>query len=317
VTQQYLLSLLKNLNSEFGQVLLNSLNDGIYLLDHDRRITFWNKGAERITGYSEAEVIGRKCSDNLLTHIDERGLSLCKDFCPAEQTLRDGNIRHQEAYLHHKEGYRLPVIVHTLPIPNKDGSAVGVAELFSDMSPKISVPQKIEDLERMALLDSQTEIANRQFLEMHLQSRLEEMQKYRLPFGVLFIDIDHFHKVNEIYSREVGNRILRVVAKTLFSNIRFFDVVGRWDREEFLVVLLNINESRMDMVANKLRLLIAQSTITVETDFVSTTVSIGATLAQRKDTMETLVKRAEQLMFHSKWLGRNRVSLTFGEKEER
>jgi diguanylate cyclase (GGDEF)-like protein/PAS domain S-box-containing protein len=316
VTQQYLLNLLKNLNNEFSEVFFNSLNDGIYLLDHDRRITFWNKGAERITGYSAAEVIGRKCSDNLLTHIDERGLSLCKDFCPAEQTLRDGNIRHLEVYLHHKEGYRLPVVVHTLPIRNKDGFAVGVVELFSDMSPKVSVPQKIEDLERMALLDPQTEIPNRQFLEMHLHSRLEEMQKYNLPFGVLFIDIDNFHKVNEIYSREVGDRILRVVAKTLFSNIRFFDVVGRWDREEFLVVILNINESKMDVVANKLRLLVAQSTITVETDFVSTTVSIGATLAQWKDTVETLVKRAEQLMLHSKWLGRNRVSLRLGEKEK-
>lgn len=317
MTQKNLVNLLKNFNSEFGELFLNNLNDGIYLLDHDRRITFWNKGAERITGFSEAEVIGRKCSDNLLIHIDEQGLSLCKDFCPAEQTLRDGNIRNLEAYLHHKEGYRLPVVLHTLPIPNKDGSAAGVVELFSDMSPKVSVPQKIEDLERMALLDPQTEIANRQFLEMHLHSRLEEMQKYRLPFGVLFIDIDHFHKVNELYGREVGDRILRVVAKTLFSNIRFFDVVGRWDREEFLVVILNINESKMDMVANKLRLLVAQSTITVETDFVSTTVSIGATLAQWKDTIETLVKRAEQLMFHSKWLGKNRVSLTFGEKEER
>jgi len=74
-------------------------------------------------------------------------------------------------------------------------------------------------------------------------------------------------------------------------------------------------KNRLDIVANKLRLLVAESYITVETGLLNATVSMGATLVQRFDTIESLVKRAEELMLHSKWLGRNKVSLTIAQKE--
>jgi PleD family two-component response regulator len=68
-------------------------------------------------------------------------------------------------------------------------------------------------------------------------------------------------------------------------------------------------------VANKLRLLIAESYITTETGMLNTTVSMGASLVLRYDTVESLIKRGEQLMMHSKWLGKNRVSMSFVQKE--
>ena len=77
----------------------------------------------------------------------------------------------------------------------------------------------------------------------------------------------------------------------------------------------DIAEGRLDIVANKLRLLIAASYITTETGMLNATVSIGASIVQRYDTVEALVKRTEQLMLHSKWLGKNRVSLSFTQKD--
>jgi Response regulator containing a CheY-like receiver domain and a GGDEF domain len=72
-----------------------------------------------------------------------------------------------------------------------------------------------------------------------------------------------------------------MIARTLHKNIRYFDVVARWDNEEFLIGLLNIDENRLDIVANKLRLLVAESYINVETGLLNATISMGATLVQR------------------------------------
>ena len=76
-----------------------------------------------------------------------------------------------------------------------------------------------------------------------------------------------------------------MISRTLHKNIRYFDIVGRWDVEEFLIILLNIDESRLDIVANKLRLLVADSYITIETGALSATVSMRACLVQRYDSV--------------------------------
>lgn len=303
-------------NKKFYEILLNKLNDGIYFLDQERKIFFWNQGAEQIAGFKASEVIGKRCSDNILIHVDERGISLCEENCPVKKTLSEGKIHSLEAYLHHKDGYRLPTSIHVIPIHNKELEVIGAVETFCDISPKLLMPQRTQELKRMNLFDSLTETGNKTFLEMHLNSRLDEMHRYRLPFGVLFVDIDHLSTVNETHGTDVGDRILRMVAQTLSNNIRFFDIIGRWGGEEFLVIVLNVDEPKLDFVANKLRLLVEQSNIMVEeTQLARVTVSIGVTIAQRIDTVKILMKRAESLMNHSKWLGRNRVSLNF-EKEE-
>jgi GGDEF domain-containing protein len=92
--------------------------------------------------------------------------------------------------------------------------------------------------------------------------------------------------------------------------------VGRWDSDEFLLAVLNVDESKLDLVGNKIRLLIEKSNIMVSTRLVRVTVSIGATLAFRVDSLDVLVSRAESLMKHSKWLGRNKVSLKIEKDNE-
>ena len=80
----------------FYKNLLDSLHDGVYFVDRDRRITYWNSGAERISGYESSEVVGRRCSDDLLMHIDKEGSCLCGAKCPLAHTLDDGLIREAE-----------------------------------------------------------------------------------------------------------------------------------------------------------------------------------------------------------------------------
>jgi len=315
-TEKQISEVFEGATRSFTNTLLNQINEGVCCVDRDRRIVLWNKGAEATTCIEQSEVLGKQCPEDVVLLMDHEGNSIDPEKCPINATLKDGMIRSAELYIRHKDGYRLPVFLRVIPVFKEDGEIIGAAEVFTDTSPKVTIPLNVNELERMALIDTETGITSRKYLEMHLAARLDEFQKYNLPFGLIYADVDHYNKILERYGRFNAAKVLRMIARTVHKNIRYFDVVGRWDMEEFMIVLLNLDETRLDNVSNKLRLLVAESYISVETGVLSATISMGACLVQRYDTIETLVKRAEQLMMHSKWRGRNKVSMSFVQKEE-
>ncbi|GAB6276739.1 MAG: hypothetical protein SAMD01599839_12790 [Rectinema sp.] len=73
--------------------ILQVLHEGVYIVDKERRIQYWNAAAEAITGYSAKTVIGRRCADNILRHVSEDGQQLCTSGCPLQATLEDGKTR--------------------------------------------------------------------------------------------------------------------------------------------------------------------------------------------------------------------------------
>jgi len=296
-------------DKDFTEVLLNNIHDGIFFLDPDFRIFFWNKGAEQITGFALEDVNGRKCSDKIINPVDISGNSLCEEGCPVKRVLSDGQTHSAEAYLQHKKGYRIPVIIRSFPIFGEGGEIVALVQAFHDNTPKFILPQQRAELERMQLLDPLTEVGNQRFLEIHLLSRLEEIKKYRIPFGLLYIDVDNLKIVNDSFGKPAGDQVLRSIAKTISNNIRLFDIVGRWDSDEFLVIVLNVDENNLDFVGNKIRLLVEKSNILAGSKSVRVTVSVGATVAFRVDSLENLLALARSSMEQSKWLGRNKVSV--------
>lgn len=300
----------------FFNILLNQVQDGVLCLDQDRRVVFWGKGAGLLTGFEPADVLGKQCPEDLDLLSGPDGAPLDPGTSPVVATLGDGTVRSAELFVRHKDGYRLPVSLRVVPAIREDGEIIGAAALFTNLSPKVTIPLGVNDLERQGFLDTETGIPGRKFLDLHLAARLDEYQKYGLPFGLVYADVDNYGKILEKYGRFNAAKVLRMVARTIHKNVRYFDIVGRWDHEEFLVLFLNIDESRLDIVANKLRLLIADSYISVETGTLGATVSMGACLVQRYDSAEGLVKRANQLMLHSKWRGRNKVSLSFVANQE-
>ena len=90
--------------ADLHKTIVENLSDGIYMVDRERQITYWNRGAERISGYSSAEVVGRHCFDNILGHVDAAGNSLCHSACPLAQTMSDGDAREVSIWLKHADG---------------------------------------------------------------------------------------------------------------------------------------------------------------------------------------------------------------------
>ncbi len=289
--------------------VLDNLFDGLYITDAERRITFWNRAAERITGYGREEVLGRSCADNILVHVDSGGVNLCNGQCPLAHAIQDHQPRQAEVFLHHKAGHRVPVLVRVSPLLDARGEALGAVEVFSDNTAQFDLAARVGELERMAMLDSFTGLGNRRFLEHSLENLLALYRRYAWPFALVFLDLDDFKQINDGFSHLVGDKVLKMVAGTLQRNVRSFDLLGRWGGEEFLIALTNIDEQRLREVLEKLRRLVEASAFWIDERRVGVTISAGATMARRDDTLQTLIERADQLMYVSKGGGKNRVTI--------
>ncbi len=297
-----------DLELESYEKVIASLHDGLYFVDRDMTIIYWNKAAERISGFTADEVVGKSCGDGILTHIDSEGCNLCKTGCPLAKTIADGKPRENEIYMHHKDGHRVPVSVRVSTLTDADGTVTGGIELFTDISNQAANELRVKELEKLALLDNLTQLANRNYIEREIQGRFEEKKRLQVPFGIFFIDIDHFKKFNDRYGHDVGDEVLKFVANTFTANTRPFDLYGRWGGEEFIGIIRNINDADLVMLGNRLRELIAESYVLQGEEKLSVTISIGATLVTEEDTLDTLLKRADTLLYASKAAGRNRLT---------
>jgi diguanylate cyclase (GGDEF)-like protein/PAS domain S-box-containing protein len=303
------MKLQKTPTDQFYQDLMEILYDGVYFVDLNRKITYWNKGAEQISGYSPERAIGSYCYENLLQYVTEDGVQICHNDCPLKATIGDGRQRETELYLRHADGFRIPVLVRTFPIHDEKGNLIGGVEVFSNNQTIMKMKRRVSKLEQTVVYDPLTQIGNRKHIEVKINSALQEYQHMRFPFGILFIDIDHFKVINDTFGHITGDKVLRAVANTLRYNLRETDTCGRWGGEEFLVLAFNLNNETLKIIAEKLRSLVEQTTITTKTGQPRVTISIGATLVRNEDTLESLIYRADKLMYKSKANGRNCVTI--------
>lgn len=297
------------LDEQTYQSIVDNLYEGLYFVDTDRVITYWNKAAERISGFSAAEVVGKHCHDNILTHIDANGKQLCMGLCPLAATMQDRELREAEVFLHHKDGHRVPVAVRTSPLTGEDGTVIGGIEIFTDMSNSEANLVRIRELEELAFLDTLTRLASRAFMEKELATRVEESRRYGMPFGVLFLDVDHFKTFNDTWGHETGDQVLKVVADTMTSNSRPFDSFGRWGGEEFLGIIRHVDADGLIISGERLRRAIEGAYIMSNNEKIAVTVSLGGAVFRPGESAADLVRRADEALYASKRAGRNRLTI--------
>jgi diguanylate cyclase (GGDEF)-like protein/PAS domain S-box-containing protein len=290
--------------------LLDSLYEGVYAVDKEQKVTFWNRGAEKITGFTPEEVALNQYCQNLLMHVDTEGNILCDQKCPVAATIRDGKVREAKFYFQHKDGFRIPVAARILPMFDERNDIVGAIEIFNDLSNRGLQEKELQELRDLAMIDGLTGVRNRRAGEVALRGKMLDFNKAGVPYGVLFFDIDHFKYVNDQYGHRVGDDVLRMVAMTLKNSVRPTDIVMRWGGEELVVVVSgDINEKNLRHIAEKLRMLISKCELESAGARIRVTVSVGATIGRREDTLESVVERSDMLMYQSKQAGRNKTTL--------
>ena len=134
-----------------AETILDSLNDGLYVTDTERRILYWSKSAERITGWTPSDVVGSRCHDNILNHVDKDGRRLCgEEFCPLYRSMRT-NTRSSSPLIvfgQAKGGGRVPMAVSVAPVQDAEGLVIGGVETFSDFT------ETYADLKRARLIQT-------------------------------------------------------------------------------------------------------------------------------------------------------------------
>ena len=297
------------LSSDYLEII-QSVHDGIYIVDKQRRIIFWNNGAERISGFRHDDVVNRYCSENILNHVDASGENLCKTICPLGRTLSDGKKRNADVFLHNKKGHRVPVHVQTTPLIH-DGEIIGAVEIFREIHKAVDIEEMIGLLSEQSLLDHLTGVANRRFIDITLDAKIKELERYSWPFSIALCDIDDFKIVNDTYGHLTGDDVLVMVSRSLTGALRSFDFVGRWGGEEFLVILPGITmQNQLESICRRIVRIVAASRIDIrDQTTLSVTISCGATQAVTVDTAKTLLNRADKGLYASKRNGKNMVTI--------
>jgi diguanylate cyclase (GGDEF)-like protein/PAS domain S-box-containing protein len=290
----------------FYKELLDHLSDGVYFVDLERRVLYWNEGAYRLTGYKAEELLGRSCEDDVLCHIDYAGHRLHGNDCPLTATIATGDRHEASVFLHHKQGRRVPVSVRVQPLRDEMGAIVGAIEIFSDDSARNEELRKTEAMNRLAFLDHLTQLPNRRFMEMSLRTALTEFQEYKNPIGLLLIDLDNFKEINDSFGHSCGDRALQETARMLMGSLRPTDIVGRWGGDEFLAIVRNVDKDVLGKLAERCVAQVSLSSNDERTILVS--ISAGAALCRPEETAEQLIQRADELMYRCKASGKGRAA---------
>lgn len=167
------------------------------------------------------------------------------------------------------------------------------------------------EYKRHASVDGLTGLANRRRLSEVLPRYLARGAPEQAPLSLLMCDVDFFKRYNDEYGHHAGDLVLFEVGRTLRDRCRPTDFAARYGGEEFTVVLPNTRKGDALLVADRLRLAIAELTPQLEsgTELPRITISIGLSEARSGDTPETLVERADRALYEAKRSGRNRVCL--------
>ncbi len=139
-----------------AQHVIDSINAGLYVTDKDRKIIYWNKAAEQITGWSREEALGKGCFDEFLSHIDKDGRQLCgEEFCPLHRAMvtRQGSTVPVMVFANSKNGRRIPMRVSVAPVYDDKGEVIGGVETFQDLSLEHRDIQRVKQIQEQCLVN--------------------------------------------------------------------------------------------------------------------------------------------------------------------
>ena len=286
------------MNQGINMFAFGQLFEGAYMVNQDRKIMFWNKAAEKLTGYKATEVVGRRCDDNILMHVNEKGENFCEKYCPLQQSMNDGKLREITVFLRHKEGYRVPVSVRAIPITDGKGLIQGSIEVFSKEN-QVS-PEKMKELTRKAFVDGLTGLPNKEYS----YNKLKSMLSTPVPgddgcYGVLFLELDNLEKIQEEFGMVVRNKTIEVAGKTIFENLLPGDLAARWEGGLFLIITRLDRKSLLLNWADSVKSLIRKSTVP-EYDKVAMSVKVGGSIINCEQNVDTVLNRLEQELKNSR-----------------
>lgn len=184
-----------------------------------------------------------------------------------------------------------------------------IKSYINESIPSIEVKLLMNALQESAFTDGLTGLYNRKFLDEHSKKLIPHAKRDNFNVGVLLLDMDHFKAVNDEYGHDIGDKVLKELARILLENVRESDLVVRYGGEEFVILLVNIAEDEALKVANKIKQKVSENEIDVYAGSkLRKTISIGLSMYPKdSSSFDSVIKNADIALYEAKHKGRNQV----------
>lgn len=270
------------------QTVLENLPVGVYVLDRERRVRFWNRGAEQITGYLAQEVVGQACRGPL-QHCDPQGHVLCAERCPVTATFHNGHPQQNYVFSLHKQGHRVGIQIHTLPIFDGRDSVAGVAVVFEE-APASCGTESFGSL-MYGCLDPITGVPSQRLTRAVLGESVIGLEEMHGGFGLLLIRVLGLKEFSAKHGANSVVPFLRATAQTIRHSLGGEDFVGRWGEDEFLAVLHSPSPVTVAATAETIGRLLSQSEVSWWGDRFLIEAVVAHAVARPGDRLETLIRK--------------------------
>ncbi len=185
-----------------------------------------------------------------------------------------------------------------------------IKSYINESAPSIEVKLLMDALQQSAFRDGLTGLYNRKFLEEHTKKLIPQALRDKFNIGVLLLDMDHFKAVNDEYGHDIGDKVLKELARILNETVRESDLIIRYGGEEFIVLLVNVKtEEQAIAIANKIRIKVSENEIDVYAGSkLRKTISIGLSMfPDDSRSLDSVIKNADIALYEAKSKGRNQV----------
>ena len=291
---------LRSSQDKFAKAFHNS-PDAISIVDLESTCYMEiNEGFTRVSGYTSGDVVGKSFHDVGIWSTPDQLAKLNEIF------VRDGRIRNQEVFGHHKNGASLTLSVSVVPF-ELNGSTC-ILTTSRDISDLKSAEARIE---HMAYHDPLTNLPNRTLLTDRLNQQIPLLKRHNMRGALLFMDLDHFKTINDSLGHAAGDTVLKRVASRLEKAVRAEDTVARLGGDEFVILLNAIEGNQVKAqqdameLAETLRVLLAEPML-FDGHQLHISPSIGiALIPDHGDNPVDLLKHADIALYSAKDAGRN------------
>jgi diguanylate cyclase (GGDEF)-like protein/PAS domain S-box-containing protein len=277
--------------------VFDSTTDGVTITDAAANIIAINRAFTEITGYTEAEVLGRN------PRLLKSGRHDESFYQSVWQSLAQTGSWSGEIWNRKKNGEIYPEWLTISGVTNGDGRLTNYVGVFADIS---QIKQSEAKLERLAHYDPLTDLPNRLLFNARLEHAIRHAERNGTLLALLFIDLDRFKTVNDGLGHPAGDRMLREVAQRLSHCVRAEDTVARLGGDEFVIVLEGLDTTTpATVLADKLLVTLTRPFgLEGQEVFIGASIGISTYPADGTDTT-TLLKNADAAMYRSKEDGRN------------
>ncbi|MGI6393596.1 MAG: GGDEF domain-containing protein [bacterium] len=188
--------------------------------------------------------------------------------------------------------------------------ATPIKMIYKVVSSVLNNLEMYEKVEELSNIDGLTGLYNRRYFQEMIERMVTESSRTGMPLSIIMLDIDHFKAVNDTYGHKAGDDVIRFLSRTVKNNVRKVDVAARYGGEEFVVLLYNTNADGAARLAEKIRMLVKDSTVNTDGSQITVTSSFGvSSFPGLSLSSGDLVKNADEALYFSKKNGRNKVTV--------